>query len=81
MDETDISTVDPDSSCTDLCNNNNNNMKIPSIKGLKNDVDRPQFSQSVIKKHSVGSMHRVETPSAFHLIEQKQVISKSLLDN
>jgi hypothetical protein len=77
MGETDISTVDLNPSSTNLYNN----MKTPSTEGLKNDVDRSQFSQSVMKTHSVRSINEVPTPSVFPLIEQKRVISKLLLDN
>jgi hypothetical protein len=55
-------------------------MKTPSTEGLKNDVDRSQFSQLVMKTHSVESKNEVPTQSVFPLIEQKRVISKLLLD-
>ncbi len=80
MGETDISTVDLNPSSTDLYNNNNS-MKTPSIEGLKNDVDQSQFSQSVMKTHSIRSINGVATPSVFRLREQKRVTSKLLLDN
>jgi hypothetical protein len=56
-------------------------MKIPSIEGLNNDVDRSQLAQSVMKQHSVGSINLVAPASGFPSIDQKRVISKSLLDN
>ncbi len=73
MGETDISTVYLNLSSTDLYNNNN--MKTPSIEGLKNDVDRSQFSQSALKKHLVESINQVPIPSAFPLTEKERVIS------
>jgi len=77
MGETDISTVDLNPSSTDLYNN----MKTPSTEGLKNDVDRSQFSQSAMNTYSIEFINGVATPSMFRLREQKRVTSKLLLDN